>query len=155
MTIKENKKVVIGGTFESLHKGHRFFLEKSFNLGKVFIGLTSDQMARKTKKREVQIFEERKKELEKFIKTNFDFNYEIGKIEDKFGPTLQKDFDFIVVSPETKKTAFLINKEREKINKKPIGIVEIKFILAEDGKPISSTRILKGEIDKEGKALKK
>jgi len=150
----EIKKIVIGGTFESLHKGHRFFLEKAFSLGEVFIGLTSDLMAEKTKKRGVKNFEKRKKELEKFIKNNFKFNYEIGKIEDRFGPTLKKDFDFIVVSPETKKTAILINKEREKINKKPIEIVEIEFILAEDGKPISSTRILKGEIDKEGVILR-
>lgn len=151
----EIKKIVIGGTFESLHKGHRFFLEKAFGLGEVFIGLTSDQMARKTKKREVQIFEKRRKELENFIESNFKFSYKIGKIEDRFGPTLREDFDFIVVSPETKKTAFLINKEREIMNKKPIEIIEIEFILADDGKPISSTRILKGEIDKEGRVLSK
>lgn len=153
--MSKTKKIVIGGTFEYLHKGHRFFLEKAFSLGEVFIGLTSDKMAKKTKKRKVQIFEERKKELEDFIKNNFKFSYEIGKIEDRFGPTLRENFDYIVISPETKKNAVLINKERQKINKKPIEIIEIEFILAEDGKPISSTRILKGEIDKEGKLLKR
>ena len=151
---KENEKVVIGGTFDFFHKGHKSFLNKAFSLGRVFIGLTSDGMALKTKKRKVQGFEYRKKELINFIENNFENDYMIGKIEDEFGPTLKEDFDYIVVSPETKKTALIINEERRKINKKPIEITEIKFILAEDGKPISSTRIFKGEIDREGKLLK-
>jgi len=62
---------------------------------------------------------------------------------------LKENFDFIVVSPETYKTALLINKERDKRGKKPIKIVKIDFVLASDGKPISSTRILKGEIDRQ------
>ena len=150
---KENKKVVIGGTFDILHKGHEAFLNKAFGLGEVFIGLTSDEMALKTKRRKVQNFEIRKKELRDFIENNLKSNYRIGKIENKFGPTLNEDFDYIVVSPETYKTALIINKERQKINKKSIEIIEIEFILAQDGKPISSTRILKGKIDREGKIL--
>ncbi|MDO8601222.1 MAG: phosphopantetheine adenylyltransferase, partial [bacterium] len=70
-----------------------------------------------------------------------------------FGPTLKEDFNYIVVSPETYDTAVLINQERQKLNKKPMEIVRIEFVLAQDGKPISSTRIFKGEIDGEGKLL--
>lgn len=151
---KINKKVVIGGTFDILHKGHEAFLSKAFSLGQVFIGLTSNEMALQTKKRQVQDFEYRKKELENFIAKNFKNYYKIGKIEDKFGPTLKEDFDCIVVSPETKKTALIINEERRKINKKPIEIIGIKFVLAEDGKPISSTRIFKGEIDRDGNLIR-
>jgi len=150
----KNEKVVIGGTFDFFHEGHESFLSKAFSLGEVFIGLTSDGMALKTKKRKVKNFEYREKELVNFIENNFENDYVIGKIEDEFGPTLKEDFDYIVVSPETKKTALIINEERQKINKEPIKIIEIEFILAEDGKPISSTRIFKREIDREGKLLK-
>jgi len=148
------KKVVVGGTFDVLHRGHKALLKKAFSLGEVIIGLTSNIMARRRKKRKVRDFKLRKKELEDFIKKEFKVKPKIVEIKNKFGFTLEKDFDYIVVSPETYKTAVEINKERQKRNKKPIKIVKIKFILAEDGKPISATRILKGEIDREGKLLK-
>lgn len=152
--MKRDKKVVIGGTFDIFHKGHEVLLKRAFGLGKVTIGLTSNAMARKFKKRGVKAFKLRKKELENFIKKEFKQKPKIVKIENKFGLTLKEDFDYIVVSPKTYKTVLLINKERQKRNKKPLKIVTIKFVLTEDGEPISSTRILKGEIDKEGRLLK-
>lgn len=154
MAIEKKKKVVVGGTFDIFHKGHEAFLRKAFGLGELTIGLTSNILAKNTKKRKVKGFKYRKKELEDFIKKEFKVKPKIVKIEDKFGPTLKEDFDYIVVSPITYPTAELINRKRQKRNKKPIKIVKIKFVLAEDGKPISSTKILKGEIDRQGKLLK-
>ena len=145
MVIK-NKKVVIGGTFDILHQGHKALLKRAFGLGQVTIGLTSDAMARKIKKRKTKFFQQRKKELEKFIKNDFKVKAKIIKIEDKFGPTLKENFDCIVVSPETYSTAVLINEERKKKGKKIIKIVKIRFALAKDGKPISATKILKSRI---------
>jgi len=151
---KLSKKVVLGGTFDVLHKGHEALLKKAFSLGEVFIGLTSDSFAKKFKKRKVAKFEKRKKTLKNYIEKKLKSGAKIFKINDKFGPTLIKNFDFIVVSPKTYKTAIKINKERLKNNKKLIEIVEVDFVLAKDGKPISSRRILKGQIDREGNLLK-
>ena len=153
--IRKAKKVVIGGTFDMLHKGHRALLKKAFELGEVTIGLTSDVLAKKIKKRKVADFNQRKTELRDFIIKEFKIKPKILKIKDKFGPTLEEDFDYIVVSPETYKTALLINRKRWKRNKKLIEIVEINFVLAEDKKLISSTRILKEEINEKGKLLKR
>lgn len=147
------RKVVIGGTFDIFHKGHEAILKKAFELGKVEIGLTSDKMAQELRKRRIKKYEERERKLEDFIKRNFKRKYKIIEIEDKFGFTLKKDFDYIVVSPKTYETAVEINKEREKRNKKLIEIVKIDFVLAQDGKPISAERIAKGEINREGKLL--
>ncbi len=148
------KKVIIGGTFNMLHKGHKAFLRKAFEVGEVTIGLTSNKMAASLRKEKVKDFKDRKKELEDFIAQDFSTKAKIVKIEDKFGPTLKEDFDYIVVSPATYPTAILVNQERQKRNRKPIEIVKIEFVLADDGKPISSTRILGGEIDRQGKTLK-
>jgi len=151
---KSSKKVVLGGTFDILHKGHEVLLKKALSLGEIFIGLTSDKFAKKLKKRKVENFEKRKTALRNFIEKKLKRKAKIFKIKNEFGPTLEKDFDFIIVSPETYKTAAKINKKRLTKNKKLIEIIEIDFVLAEDGKPISSRRILKGEIDREGNVLK-
>jgi len=147
--------VIIGGTFEILHRGHLTLVKRAFELGEVTIGLTSDRLAEKLKKRKFKNFKERKRKLEVFIKKELSVKAKILKIENKLGPTLKEDFDYIVVSPETKKTALLINEKREKLGKKPIEIIKINFALAENGKPISDSRILKGEIDRQGKLLPK
>ncbi|PIV42585.1 MAG: phosphopantetheine adenylyltransferase [Candidatus Nealsonbacteria bacterium CG02_land_8_20_14_3_00_40_11] len=139
----KKKKVVVGGTFDILHDGHKALLRKAFALGEVTIGLTSNIWAENIKKRKVKNFKPRKKELEDFAGREFKVKPKIVKIEDKFGPTLKEDFDYIVVSPETYPGAVLINLKRKKIKKKLIKIVKIEFVLDEDGKPISATKIFK------------
>lgn len=147
------KNVVIGGTFDSLHRGHKEIIKKGFEIGQVVIGLTSDRMAKEMKNREVENFEERKSNLENYANNKLNQKIKIKKIEDRLGFAVNDDLDCIIVSPETEGNALLINKEREKINKKPLKIIKIDFVLAEDGKNISSTRIYNGEIDKEGRIL--
>ncbi|PIU43742.1 MAG: phosphopantetheine adenylyltransferase [Candidatus Nealsonbacteria bacterium CG_4_8_14_3_um_filter_39_7] len=151
---KNEKETVVGGTFDILHDGHKKLLREAYGIGgRVMIGLTSDEMALQTRNREIAGFEDRKKELELFISGELKSKPDVVEIKDKFGSTLERDFDYIVVSPETFPTAIAINEERKKINKKSIEIIKIDFVLAEDGKPISSERISKGEIDKHGKLL--
>jgi pantetheine-phosphate adenylyltransferase len=48
-----------------------------------------------------------------------------------------------------------INNKRVLKGKKPLKILKISFVLAEDGKPISSTRINRKEIDENGNLLYK
>lgn len=151
----DNKKVIIGGTFDFLHQGHKALLRKAFELGEVKIGVTSDMMARENKVREVESFGKRKNGIIDFVENELGKKTEVLEIDDVFGPTLKEDFDYIVVSPETEKSAFFINQERQKLGKNPMEVVKIDFVMAEDGEPISSTRIFQGEIDCEGKLIKK
>ena len=149
-------KVCIGGAFDPFHKGHKFLIRKALELagerGFVFIGITDGEIIKN--KEDVASFKEREKAIEQFLsEEKVSKNIIIQPIYDKFGPSVKKDFDAIVVSPETRATAEEINKERKKLQKKPLKIVQISFVLADDNMPISSTRIRRREINENGRIL--
>ncbi len=143
-------KVVVGGTFDSLHKGHKHLLKEADSLGGIKIGLTSNEMAKKMKGVDVEDYKIRQKN----ILDNFP-NAEVEKIKDPSGFSIEEDFDYIVVSSETRERAEKINEKRKELEKEEIKIVEVNYVLAEDGEQISSSRIRNGEIDKEGNLLSK
>lgn len=145
------KKIAFGGTFDIIHKGHETLIDTAFELGeKVIIGLSSDALVKKLGK-EAKGYEDRKKELLNFlVKKNFK-NFELIELSDEHGTAVEdKELEAIVVSEETILKAFEINEIREKKNLKPLDIVSIPLVLAENGKPVSTTRIKKGEINKNG-----
>ncbi len=150
-------KVAVGGTFQYFHDGHAKLIEKAFEIaegGKVHIGLTSDEML--SKSHSVDNYEKRRAGLLQYIKKMGIPNdkYEITKLNDPYGPSLEEDFDCIIVSPETYPVALKINHIREEKGKKPLKIVYVEYVMAEDGIPISSTRIAKGEINRHGRLKK-
>jgi len=149
-------KVCIGGTFNILHKGHRLLINKAFETagkkGTVFIGITKGEMLKD--KLVKKSFNERVESIKKYLLSKgYEKQAIIKAIHNKYGPTLEGDFDAIIVSPGTVETANEINTKREKKGLKPLNIVKIPYLMAEDNKPISSTRILNKEIDKEGKMI--
>ena len=146
--------VSVGGTFDVMHKGHWFLLEETFNVGdKAVVGITSDDfVASMRKKHDVESYENRLKEVKEFLKEKgFMDRAEIVPLTDPFGPTIDSDeIEGIVVSEETEVTAEVINKMRVERGKKPLLIFVITMVLADDGKPISSTRVRKQEVDRHG-----
>ncbi len=149
-------RVATGGTFDGLHAGHRRLLERSFELGEeVVIGLTSDEFARKQGKSPNHSFKERRAGLAAFIGERFPGRrYTIAKLDDFFGPGIaNKDVEALVASPETGGRVELANALRAERGFPPLELVVIDWVEAEDGKPISSTRIRMGEIDEEGRLL--
>jgi pantetheine-phosphate adenylyltransferase len=150
-------KVAVGGTFQYFHDGHTKLIEKAFEIaedGKVYIGLTSDEML--SKSHSVDNYENRRSGLLQCIKKMgiSDDKYEITKLNDPYGPSLEDDFDVIIVSPETYPVALKINRIRDEKRKHPLKIVYVEYVMAEDGIPISSTRIANGEIDRHGRLKK-
>lgn len=149
-------QVVIGGTFGFLHDGHKALIRKAFAIGDyVYIGLTTDRYVRIIKSRaKIPGYSERKKKLERFAR-KYRKNFKIMPLNDRFGPSTTGDFDAIVVSEETLHTAREINKIRKEKGLKRLRIVKVRYVLAEDSVPISSSRIAKGEIDIHGTLAKK
>ena len=148
-------RVAVGGTFDPLHDGHKSLLMKAVELGRdgeLLIGLTSDEMA-KNKIHEVDDYRSRYNEVMKFIHDQGVIP-RIVKLDDPYGPTIIEDFDYLVVSPETHPIGLKINRIRSEKNMMPLKIVLVDYVLAEDGLPISSTRIRNGEIDNHGKVLR-
>lgn len=153
MNKKKYRKAAVGGTFDKFHEGHRILLDKAFQISeKVLIGVTSDEFARS--KGKIEPCNQRMSNLRKTL-DQIGGNYDISRLDDSCGPTLyDDDIEAIVVSEETEPTALKINQIREKRGMKPLDIITIRMVLADDGKPISSTRIRKGEIDVKGAVLK-
>ena len=139
--------VCLGGTFEYIHEGHEMLLKKAFEIGdKVTIGITTDILIKKMGKKG-KSFEERKKNLEEFLeKKGWKKRAVIVSLSDAYGPAAHDDFDAIIVSPETFRRAMEINEVRRKKNLEELKIIKIPFVMAEDGIPISSSRIKNGEI---------
>lgn len=149
-------KVCVGGTFNRIHKGHKLILGKAFEYagtdGTVFIGLATGDLVKN--KKNIKHLDTRIKELEEYLlKKGLNNQAVIVPITNKYGLTLEEDFDAIVISPETERIAIEINRKRFTKGKKPLKILKIPFVLAKDGKPISSTRINRKEIDENGKLL--
>jgi pantetheine-phosphate adenylyltransferase len=80
---------------------------------------------------------------------------EIIPLNDPYGiTTTDKCINALVVSEETEKIAITINQKRSEARLPPLEIVTISMVPAENCKPISTTRIREGEIDREGHMLK-
>jgi pantetheine-phosphate adenylyltransferase len=157
---KKFRTVGLGGTFDELHKGHRALLIKAFDIGeRVMIGVSSDEFAKKMNKpHRTATYEQRTRELRDFLKDQGMLQKaEIIPIDDAYGGVLlSKDpIEALVVSKDTKPVALRINEKRKEIGINPLEIIVIDMVPSENQKPISTTRIRKGEIDREGHVLKK
>ncbi len=154
------KTVVLGGTFDHLHKGHKELIQFALlQSDKVMLCLTSDKYVSNLKFRVqncelIERYEERKKALEDFITgEKVEDKVEIVKIDDVYGIAISSELnlDAIVVVDKTLKGSQLVNDRRRRLGLKPLKVVIAPSVEAEDGKLISSSRIRSGKIDKNGK----
>ena len=151
--------VGVGGTFDELHKGHHALLLKAFEVGdRVLIGLCSDEfVSNMNKPHVVSPYAKRLEDLKILLRENYlEERAQIIPINDPYGGTLAKDgIKTLVVSRETEKTAVEINKKRRQTKLPPLHIVVIDMVPSENHSPISTTRIRRGEMDREGHLLKR
>lgn len=147
--------VILGGTFDRFHVGHEAFLDKAFKSAKkVLIGLTTSNMLKKIVfQNSIWPFERRKKLVEEFTK-KYGKDFLIFPIEDIFGPSIEReDLDAIVATEETRHTCERINHIRKRKGLKPLGIINVPYVYSDDCRIISSSRIRKKEIDRQGNVL--
>lgn len=147
-------KVGLGGTFNVLHKGHRRLLEVALSNGDhLAVGLMSDDYCRRHKS-VVLPYAERERALREHL-SNKGVGFTISPLNAKEGTApSDPDLEVLVVSQETHSLGPRINDMRLRNGLRPLRIVIVPYVLAEDYRPISSTRVLQGEIDVEGRLLR-
>jgi pantetheine-phosphate adenylyltransferase len=154
--MKQYHHLVVGGTFDHLHRGHQQLLDTAFFYAdKIAIGLTTDSLVKdKLLNRSIESFYQRKKQLIAYLQQKkWRQRAKIIPLSDLYGPSIkEKKYQAIVVSSVTKKAALQINKIREKNHLSPLTIIEVKMIYADDNKIISSERVRSGEINRLGKS---
>jgi cytidyltransferase-like protein len=155
---KRFSEVGVGGTFDELHRGHKTLLLKAFEVGEhVLIGLCSDDfVAKLAKPHQVAAYNRRLTDLTGFLRErSWLRRATIVPLSDPYGPTLLKgSIEALIVSKETEPTAIEINSRRKRAGESPLQIVTIDMVPSENHTPISTTRIRRGEMDREGHLLK-
>ncbi len=157
-------RVVLGGTFDPLHKGHKALFEIAFSkssCGKIIVGLTSDAFAQSTRTRKVTTFNDRKRDLEEYLKELIrkypNVDLELIEIDEVYNRPIISEIqaDALVVSEGRKKVAEETNRLRKRNGLNKLDLIIVPYVLAEDGLPIKATRIHNNEINVEGKLLGK
>ncbi len=146
--------IVLGGTFDHLHRGHRSLLETAFTQAdRVTIGLVTDGMVKKKERHnQMQSFSLRQRVLRAEINRWFDATpCSIVPINDIYGPSIiDESMDAIIATASTLHNVQKVNSVRRKRGLSVLKIVMVSEVPAEDGGGLSSTRIRNGEIDREG-----
>jgi pantetheine-phosphate adenylyltransferase len=155
-------KTIVAGTFDFVHKGHMKMLEKALSISNSIVGVTCDELANMNRDRDVNSYKIRRDKVEEYceeLSQKYNNDYKIIKVEDPKGSgsgIMSKDVENIVVSPENKTIERVnnINDMRVAEGLNPLNIKVVDSVYAKDGRRISSTRISKGIIDREGNIIR-
>jgi pantetheine-phosphate adenylyltransferase len=145
---------LVGGTFDRFHLGHRKLLTTAFEQSEqVIIGITTDELFNdKSFAQLIEAYKIREQSVRDFLsEKSLQDRFEIVPIHDFYGTSLtDKNLDAIFITESNKENVLKMNEEREKVGFKKLEIVIVPYVLGTNNKVISSERIRKGEIDREG-----
>ena len=145
MSEKPFKQILLDGTFDRLHSGHKELLRVAALLGnELSIGVTSNPMIGvKRLSMMIEDYDIRVENLRKYLKDyHSDIIVSIEQINNIYSNILNSEADAIVISTEAKVYANCldINNKRRVKGQKELIIVVVPRVLDEYGKIISSTK---------------
>jgi len=145
---------MLAGTFDHLHLGHKQFINTAINKAcQVSCGLTTSWIKKsKQYSLAIQPYKKRLQSLINFLEKRQKQNkVKIFPLNSPFGPAISTlSLDSIAATKESLKGAILVNEKRKIRNLKPLSISFIDLVKTQDRKKLSSTRIRKGEINRQG-----
>jgi inosine/xanthosine triphosphatase len=150
------RKVAVAGTFDFIHCGHADLFDRAFEAGeRVAVGVTSSAFARRLRHAGVKPFSERLAGVKRFLGRERLERAEFFRLDDAFGPSLgdASGIEALVVSTETLPGAEEINALRRKAGRKPLAVIAIPLVYAEDLKKVASRRVRRGKISAKGRLL--
>ncbi|XP_073843877.1 bifunctional Phosphopantetheine adenylyltransferase - Dephospho-CoA kinase [Musca autumnalis] len=135
--IRTYENVVLGGTFDRIHLGHKIFLSQAVirACSRLIVGVTTSQLTKsKTLNELILPVEQRIEEVKKFLnEIDPTLQYEVVPIDDPFGPTkTDPNMDMIVVSAETLRGGEKVNELRQQNNLKKLDIFCIDLVESTD-----------------------
>lgn len=137
----------LGGSFDHLHDGHKLLIKTALKVAKkAVIGLTTDKLLKHKKyASKIQSYTARRKALIAFLKDlGEEKRVEIVPLNDPYGPPVHEEqYEALVVSQETYKTAVKMNEMREEKGFEPLILVVIPLLKDKQEKKLSSTNIRK------------
>jgi pantetheine-phosphate adenylyltransferase len=149
-------RVIVAGTFGPIHDGHRALFRTALERGTagVLVGLTTDELATAHRERPVPAFEKRRERVRETFADLDEWGreVEIREVDSRVGfAGTEADVDALVTSPETCGALATINDRRAENDFDPIEGIVVPYVRAGDGERISSTRLVAGEIDEQGR----
>lgn len=146
--------LVLGGTFDHLHAGHKRLIQEAFLLANhVVLGLTLPEMNRqKTFANLILPYKTRAQEIARYVRALGKFDkLEIIPIKDVFGSTLvDARLQALLVTKHTQVGASLVNRERVLRGQKPLVVHVAQLVIDQSGEILSSTRIRQGLVNRDG-----
>lgn len=146
--------VVLGGTFDHFHAGHKDLLSLAFHTGKkITVGLTKPSMNQRKKfLSAIQPYKLREKGIIEFAKElHRETDIKIIPIRDIYGSTLiDETLEAIVVTPHTEHGAIQINAERKRRGLPALSVQICPLHHDDLGEVLCSTNIRAGICDRSG-----
>lgn len=148
-------RVALGGTFDRLHAGHEALLATAFRLGRsVAVGLTTPAFLRehpKPERRAIAPEPTRRRALTRWLADRYPRRrWTVVPLRDRFGGSVEAGVDALVVSADTVAGGRAVNRERRRRGLRPLPLIVVPLVLADDLRPVSSRRIRSGEIGRSG-----
>uniref|UniRef100_A0A1I8P5V1 Bifunctional coenzyme A synthase n=1 Tax=Stomoxys calcitrans TaxID=35570 RepID=A0A1I8P5V1_STOCA len=160
--IRAYNNVVLGGTFDRIHLGHKIFLSQAVirACSRLVVGVTTSKLTRSKTLHELILPVEQRIENVRLFLNEIDstLHYEVVPIDDPFGPTKSDpNMDMIVVSAETLKGGEKVNELRRQNNLKPLDIFCIDLVEASDSSGPKESKVSSSNtrIDLLGSRLRK